>query len=42
MSDINLDLINKKVNDIEKYLSLKNRSAELECQLKEIEIEKHI
>ena len=40
VSDINLDLINKKVNDIEKYLSLKNRSAELECQLKEIEIEK--
>ena len=33
VSDINLDLINKKVNDIEKYLSLKNRSAELELSL---------
>lgn len=40
VSDISLDTINSKVNEIEKYLSLKNRSAELECRLKEIEIEK--
>ena len=38
--EVSLETITKKVNEIERYLSSKNRLAELECFMKEITIEK--